>query len=252
MPRAEPPPPRAGAWHGRRSATDTSQVQSHFRVQVSDYAHLMARLIPYYAEQREIVLRLVPFEPDARLNVLDLGCGPGPLAARILEAYPAARLTAFDLTEEMVEACRRTLAGSSGVTYVAGDFRTDPLGGDYDLIVASLSLHHLRLVERPAFYARALESLRPGGMLIAAEVVVDEDTAVRARQYELWRSFMAENGEDAAAWYDKHLAKDHPATLPGMLDLMRAAGFEEAGCAWRYLNFAVVSARSPGTWKPSE
>lgn len=225
---------------------ETSEVRSHFRVQVPEYAHLMARLIPYYAEQREMMLDLVPFAHDEPLDVLDLGCGPGPLSAELLSVFPAARLTAFDLTEEMIAACRHTLEGRSGVTYVVGDFRTDALGGGYDLVVASLSLHHLRLEERPAFYVRVSESLRPGGMLIAAEVIVDEDATVGARQYELWKAFMAKNGEDAEAWYRKHLAKDHPATLPGMLDMMRVAGLEEAGCAWRYLNFAIVSARAPG------
>ena len=31
-------------------------------------------------------------------------------------------------------------------------FRTDDLGHGYDLIVASLALHHLQLSERPEFY----------------------------------------------------------------------------------------------------
>lgn len=229
---------------------DTGKVRSHFRAQVPDYLRLMARLIPYYDEQREVMLRLVPFDASAPLSVLDLGCGPGPLAARILEAYPAARLTAFDLTEEMLEACRRTLAGRAGVSYALGDFRVDPLGGGYDVIAASLSLHHLRLEERSDFYARALESLRPGGVLVAAEVIVDEDSSVRSRQYELWKTFMSENGEDADEWYRKHQAKDHPPTPSDMLGMMRSAGFEEVGCAWRFLNFAIVSARAPGAWAP--
>ena len=128
---------------------DTEQVRDHFRVQVSDYPALMKRLIPFYDEQREMMLRLVPFEPSASIRVLDLGCGVGLMAADILSAYPNARLTALDLTEEMLEACRERIGRNESVTYQLGDFRDDVLGNDYDLIVASLSLHHLEHSERP-------------------------------------------------------------------------------------------------------
>jgi len=33
------------------------------------------------------------------------------------------------------------------------------------------------------------------------------------RQYELWRRFMIAQGEDGNAWYQKHLAKDHPVEI---------------------------------------
>ena len=220
---------------------DAQQVRNHFRVQVSDYPNLMKRLIPFYDEQREMMLRLIPFDRSHSLRVLDLGCGPGLMAAQILSAYPSASLTAFDLTAEMLEACRSRLGKNPSVTYQVGDFRNGAFGSDYDLIVASLSLHHLTLSERPGFFKRALDSLRPGGVLISAEVIVDEDAEVRQQQYALWRRFMSENGEDEAYWYGRHLEKDHPATISGLLEMLEAAGFRRAGCFWRFINFAIVS-----------
>ena len=94
---------------------DAQQVRNHFRVQVSDYPNLMKRLIPFYDEQREMMLRLIPFDRSHSLRVLDLGCGPGLMAAQTLSVYPNASLTAFDLTEEMLEACRLRLASISTV-----------------------------------------------------------------------------------------------------------------------------------------
>ena len=66
---------------------DTERVREHFRVQVSDYAGLMKRLIPFYDQQREMMLRLIPFNTAASIRVLDLGCGPGLMADRISESY---------------------------------------------------------------------------------------------------------------------------------------------------------------------
>ena len=108
------------------------------------------------------------------------------------------------------------------------------------MIVASLSLHHLELSERPVFARRALHALAPGGQLIAAEVIVDESPLVRERQYELWRRFMTAHGEDGDAWYQKHLHKDHPVEIAAWVSTLMDTGFVSAGCFCRYLNFAII------------
>jgi tRNA (cmo5U34)-methyltransferase len=218
----------------------TKQVRDHFRVQVPNYAEFMERIIPFYEAQRNLMLELMPPDRCARLRVLDVGCGPGLMANCILAEYPKAQLTLIDLTGEMIEACRSRFERFDNVTYRIADFRTDDFGEGYDVILASLSLHHLELSERPAFARRAFHSLAPGGQLIAAEVIVDESPAVRERQYELWRRFMTAQGEDGGAWYQKHLAKDHPVEIAAWVNTLTKAGFVSAGCFWRYLNFAII------------
>lgn len=224
---------------------DTAHVREHFRTQVPDYLGLMRRLIPFYDHQRDLMVALVPFARERPLKVLDLGCGPGVMAALMLAEFPRAHLTLFDLTSEMIDACRSRLATTDRVSYQVGDFRTDDFGTGYDVILASLSLHHLTLVERPAFAGRAWRSLAPGGQLITAEVIVDESPKVRERQYELWQRHMKEHGEDGNAWYQKHLAKDHPVELSAWIATLSNAGFASVGCFWRYLNFAIMSGHRP-------
>ena len=120
---------------------------------------------------------------------------PSELARSVLRS---ALSIAMDLTQEMLDACRRR-TDQNRVDYQLADFRTDELGSDYDVIVASLSLHHLTTEERPGFFERACASLKPGGVLIAAEVIIDESPAVRAAQYQLWQAFMSDNG-GLACW----------------------------------------------------
>ena len=62
---------------------EPDSIRHHFKAQVPDYPNLMKRLVPFFDEQREILLRLIPFDREAPLRILDLGCGPGLLAARL-------------------------------------------------------------------------------------------------------------------------------------------------------------------------
>ncbi len=224
---------------------EADSIRNHFKAQVSDYPALMKRLVPFFDEQREIMLGLIPFGREAPLRVLDLGCGPGLLAARLLSEYKRAELTAFDLTQEMLDSCRSRLSGIDRVNYQLGDFRSDDLGENYDLIVAALSLHHMEMEERYGFFRRAFRSLKPGGVFLASEMIADESTAVREQQYQLWREFMERNGEDSAAWYRRHCEKDHSATISFLVATLSKTGFQAPGCFWRYWNFAILSARKP-------
>ena len=63
---------------------EPDSIRHHFKAQVPGYPGLMKRLVPYFDEQREIMLGLIPFDRGASIRILDLGCGPGLLAARLL------------------------------------------------------------------------------------------------------------------------------------------------------------------------
>jgi tRNA (cmo5U34)-methyltransferase len=121
------------------SLMETDQVREHFRIQVPNYAGLMERLIPFYEGQRDLMMELMPLDRSLPLRVLDLGCGPGLMASRILAEYPQAQLTLIDMTTEMIDVCRSRLEGFDCVTYRVADFRTDDFGDGFDVIVASLS-----------------------------------------------------------------------------------------------------------------
>jgi tRNA (cmo5U34)-methyltransferase len=226
---------------------ETDAIKRHFQIQVPEYASLMQRLIPFYDAQRNLMLRLIQLGRDAPMRLLDLGCGPGLMAARVFAEFPHAQLTLFDLTQEMMDACRSRLGSTNRVIYRVGDFRTDDFGNGYDVVLASLSLHHARLSERPMLASRLYRCLAPGGRLIAAEIIVDESATIRQQQYELWRRFMDERGEDGDSWYQKHVAKDHPVEISGWTKTLEDAGFASAGCFWRCLNFAIIAANKVAT-----
>ncbi|RMG20550.1 MAG: class I SAM-dependent methyltransferase [Deltaproteobacteria bacterium] len=113
----------------------------------------------------------------AGARVLDVGCGPGAVAARLAAAgHPVVGL---DVDPQAVEAAK-----ARGIDARLEDIR-EHAGGNYDAIVFAWSLHHVRDLEGAldAAWAR----LRPGGRLLVLEMAfdeVDEKTKAWARTVE--------------------------------------------------------------------
>lgn len=103
--------------------------------------------------------------PVAGRDVLDAGCGSGPLAAQLVAG--GARVTGFDVSPRMVELARaRALPGAS---FAVADLGAplDSLADDsFDLIAASLVLHYLEDWVAPLRELRRV--LRPGGALVCS------------------------------------------------------------------------------------
>jgi ubiquinone/menaquinone biosynthesis C-methylase UbiE len=100
------------------------------------------------------------------LDVLDAGCGSGPLMADLRDR--GAAVSGFDLSSAMVELARRRLGEDA-------DLRVADLGAPlpypddaFDLVVASLSLHYVE--DWAAALAELRRVLRPAGRLVVSVI----------------------------------------------------------------------------------
>jgi SAM-dependent methyltransferase len=108
--------------------------------------------------------RLREWLPATPADVLDLGCGTGSLSLLALDA--GHRVTAVDLSPEMVDRARAKTAGRA--TVLVGDAAHPPVQpGTVDVVLA----RHLAwtLPDPPAALARWVSLLRPGGRLVLVE-----------------------------------------------------------------------------------
>jgi tRNA (cmo5U34)-methyltransferase len=226
-----------------RSVMEQEQVKQHFAKQADEYEQLMVRIVPQYLEQHEIIRSLLP-NGDRDYDVLDLGCGNGVLSELVLNKLPHAHVVGFDLTEDMLKAYDKKLSKYSGrYELKQGNLLSDPIGGQYDIILAGLTLHHLTWSQREQFYKTLSDSLHEGGLLICRDIIIDENESVRSDQYGLWMEFIKSQGEDQESWYSKHMEKDHPVTLTNHFVWLRNAGFIKVACHWRLYNFAITTAQ---------
>ncbi len=106
---------------------------------------------------------------------VDLGCGAGLdvlLLAHRLE--PGCTVLALDLAPEMLCRLREVSAteGGSSVLAVAGDMEQLPLKNEIaDLVLANASIN--LTVDKRAAFAEIMRILRPGGRLVARDLVHD-------------------------------------------------------------------------------
>jgi predicted O-methyltransferase YrrM len=122
-------------------------------------------------------------QPGPARRLLDVGGASGTYTIAFLEASPALSATLFDLPD--VVAIGRVRVAEAGladrVTFVAGNFYTDPLPPGHDLALLSAIIHQNSPAQNLALYKKVWAALVPGGRLVIRDHVMQEDkTAPRS------------------------------------------------------------------------
>jgi SAM-dependent methyltransferase len=95
------------------------------------------------------------------LRVLDVGCGPGALAARAAQVVGPAQVAAVDPSEPFAEACRERVPGAD-VRVAAAESLPFP-DGTFDAVLSQLVVNFL--ADAPAGVTEMRRVAKPGGMV---------------------------------------------------------------------------------------
>lgn len=155
--------PDARELKGRTRASFASQAATYDTGTAGEHAR---RLYPHVLQE---VLRACRGIPQPR--ILDLGCGTGALAERVLAALPAATLVGVDMTPQMIAAARTrcpALLRASRMELVEADAEHLPFhDGSFDVLYCNDSFHHYPDPQRAAF--QMWRVLARGGVLVMGE-----------------------------------------------------------------------------------
>lgn len=244
-------------------AADRLWKTAYAEARAKDYDQFIRLGAMNYDGALEAVLGMVLAPADAPLRVLELGTGTGLLSERLLERLPNASLTGVDGSPEMLAraaarlerfAGRRTLLCRSFEEYAARGFE----GGEFDLVVSSFSLHHMRHDLLRGAYGEMLRRLSPGGQVLVADYVLTPHAALQERYEDIWvetrmRNVRAALGtvlDKEAVRRDHERTKaaegDNPARLDDQLSWLRSAGFTDVDCHWKHFCYAVFGGLAPG------
>ena len=170
--------------------------------------------------------------PGAK-DVLDIGCGAGNYSLKLLQRLPDrdVNVTLLDLSGPMLDRASQRVgkAASGGVRTLQGDIRDVDLGeAQYDVVMASAVLHHLREDDQwEAVFAKIFRALRPGGSFWISDLIEQSHPAVQALTMRRYGDYLV-SLRDASyrdAVFDYIEKEDTPRPLMYQLDLLRRVGF---------------------------
>src|ERR1700726_3828068 len=200
--------------------------------------------------------------------VLDLGCGPGSLAVRLLDRLPRATVIGIDADPVSLTLGQAAYGDRPGLRFIDLDLRVPGWSGRLGLsrpaeaAVSTTALHWLPEPDLRAMYAELATVLRPGGLLLDGDhftldakespTLARLDLALRQREDQ--RRFPGGHPESWHAWWDAaaadpalagHVAErdrrrveaghhDSESTqLATHVEALKVVGFAEVGTLWQ-------------------
>lgn len=175
--------------------------------------------------------------------IADLGAGTGLLTSMLFDKFPKAEFTLIDLSVNMLNIAKQRFAGLPQFKFIEADYATFSFREKYDMVVSSLSIHHLDDIDKWQLFQKVYNSLKPGGMFINGDLLKSESAETELFYMQKWLAKIDSSGlndeEIQAARY--RMTFDKPATVSDNLQNMRNAGFVNVDLVYKYYNFGVIS-----------
>ena len=226
------------------AATPLEPMSAFFAARVSGYdAHMLEDVQGCregYARMAELVDMHAKSVSTSPLRLLDLGCGTGLELDEIFRRLPDAEATGVDLAPAMLSRLREKHAGKR-IRLICGSYFDVDFGWQaFDCAVSFESLHHFSHREKAGLYRRLFHALRPGGLYVECDYMVDTQSEEDYYFAENAR-LRAEQGISADAFY--HF--DTPCTVANQISLLQNAGFTAVEQVFRMGNPTMLSSLRP-------
>jgi SAM-dependent methyltransferase len=190
--------------------------------------------LPHRTEGEKALLEQIPL--DAK-HVMDLGTGDGRLLALVRLHNPSIEGVGLDFSDPMIEQAKKRFANDKQVTIVKHDFSLSLPAkklGCFDVIVSSLSIHHLTHPRKNQLYTEIFNLLNPKGVFCNLE-------HVSSSTENLHTKFLA-----AISWTPE---SEDPSNklldVETQLRWLREIGFIDVDCAWKWLELALLAGFKP-------
>jgi tRNA (cmo5U34)-methyltransferase len=148
----------------------------------------------------------------------------------------------LDLSEEMLNIARTRFENSPNFHYVVADYLKQDFKGFFDIVVSSLSIHHLEHHDKRLLYEKVYQHLNSGGVFINADQVMGPYPAnVEGVLSELFNKIdMGSLSESEKTIIFDRMKLDKPASLADNFKWLEEIGFVDVDVYYKYYNFVVI------------
>jgi tRNA (cmo5U34)-methyltransferase len=212
-------------------------IDRAFNAAIAYYDDWMKKALPNYGEIFRTAQELIPFETAKPIEVLDLGAGTGLFSKHVLEKYPGARFLMYDLADKMLDTARDRFRDRPGqFEFVIGDYRTLQVTHEFDLVISSLSIHHLTHEEKQDLFRKIYSILRGPGIFINVDQIRGETEYLRELYWSHWLSQVREkesSEKKIQESVDRRKTYDRDASMADQLRWLEEAGFKNVDCIYK-------------------
>lgn len=223
-----------------------SSVEQFYNTVSKDYNKFVHRAVPRYREMLWAIFQYVPKDLKPK-RILELGCGTGNLSELIVKIYPNAEKVLVDISEEVIGQCKSRLENNNRIEYCQADINDLNFPADsFDLVVSSITIHHLKHHKKELLFRKAFGWLTNGGVFTYSDQFAGVTKEIYDNHMNLWHQFVLNSGctEDEWEMWMKHQDEhDYHATATDQIAGLKKAGFSSIDITWRYLLWTVLTAR---------
>ncbi|HBN82220.1 MAG TPA: SAM-dependent methyltransferase [Clostridiales bacterium] len=224
--------------------SDFNDVKDKFNNHAMQYDSQRRKLIPCFDDFYSVPVSLIDCGNESP-RILDIGAGTGLLTSFIKTKHPKAKFTLIDISDKMLDQARERFRDDVDIEYVIADYVSHPIEGSFDVVVSSLSIHHLTDEEKQVLYKKIYGLLKPGGIFVNADQVLGHTPVIDQLYKSSWKIRIENSGltSDEIQGVYERTKLDKMSRLDDQLQWLKDSGFMDVDCVYKYFNYVVLYAR---------
>ncbi|PWW32288.1 tRNA (cmo5U34)-methyltransferase [Cytobacillus oceanisediminis] len=224
--------------------TTFNKVKEKFNQSALQYDNQRRKLIPCFDDFYSIPISIIETHKETP-RVLDIGAGTGLFSSFIKEKFPKAKITLIDISENMLQQAKIRFKEYDDIAFLHADYSEHRFEDKFDIVVSSLSIHHLTDEAKKKLLDNIYSILNPDGVFINADQVLGHTPYIDSIYKKDWQnkvnmSGLTDNEIQAA---HERMKLDKMTTLENHINWLINCGFKDVDCVYKYFNFVVLFAR---------
>ena len=218
----------------------TKLIKSHFDKEAEDYNQEVPYVIPRYKHMHIVAINEIPFSFKKNISVLDIGIGTGNTTLAVITKFPLANIDALDVSKKMITFAKSKLK-EYNINYLVGDIETKKISKKYDLIISTLTIHHIKNKEK--IFKKICSLLKINGVFILNDIFIGDTQKETKIIEDKYRSFLKKNFEKEKWWHNLYSKEDIPTSINNQIQWLKNAGFKKVELKYKYLNTMIIVAK---------
>jgi len=219
---------------------------------VEVFEDMLDRSIPFYRQVIDAQAQLLDGFLDPGDRVYDLGCATGTTLlefSRLLE-HKKLQFVGIDNSPPMLDKARlksEIYSKQQSLSFLLEDvtaFDHPGAGG----IILNYTLQFIRPLLRESFLQRLFHNLRPGGIILISEKVINQDHRLNRQYIDIYHRFKKNRGYSELEIAKKREALENvliPFSIKENITMLERSGFVSVETHFQWFNFTSFIAIKP-------